>query len=239
LRVDLKRIFFGGIQKNSLIDYPGKVSCVLFLPGCNFTCPYCHNPDLALGDIAPANRIQLETAFEFLKKRRGLIDGIVISGGEPTMTRELGEICTRIKELGYPVKLDTNGSRPDTLARLFDSGCVDYVAMDIKAPPALYTPVITRQDMTGKIEKSIHIIMSSGLDYEFRTTCANPVAGPDTILDIAKSIQGARKYILQKLNPTTVLDPDFFKCHPHQPDRSDLEKMRKMVSPLVKACIIR
>jgi len=232
-------LFFGGIQKTSLIDYPGKMSCVLFLPGCNFTCPYCHNPELARGDVPASNRIRPETAFAFLEKRRGMLEGVVLSGGEPTISSEIAGLCAHIKKLDYPVKLDTNGSRPDTLARLFDSGCVDYVAMDIKAPPALYAPVITKQDMSGKIEKSIHIIMSSGLDYEFRTTCANPVAGPDTILDIAKSIQGARKYVLQKLNPTTVLDPDFFKRHRHQPERSDLEKMRKMVSPLVKSCIIR
>lgn len=237
--LNLKNLFFGGIQKNSLIDYPGKVSCVLFLPGCNFACPYCHNPNLAKDDIPTDNRIRFETALEFLEKRRGLLEGVVLSGGEPTLSSEIIGICTRIKALGYPVKLDTNGSRPDILAGLFESGCVDYVAMDIKAAPARYAPFLTKKDVSGKIEKSIRLIMSSGLDYEFRTTCVNPFAGPETILEIAKSIQGARKYILQKLNPVTVLDPVFFSHHKLQPSGSDLKKMQKMVSPLVQACTIR
>ncbi len=219
-------MLFGGIQKNSFIDYPGKVSCVLFISGCNFACPYCHNPDLARNDVPSANRIRLETAFEFLENRRGMLEGVVLSGGEPTLARNIAGICKHIKQLGYPVKIDTNGSRPDTLARLFDSGCIDYVAMDIKAPPVLYTPVITKEEITEKIKKSIRIIMSSGLDYEFRTTCVNPLAGPEAILDIARSIQGARRYILQKLSPAKVLDPEFFKRHRLQPDGSDLEKMR-------------
>jgi pyruvate formate lyase activating enzyme len=232
-------MFLGGIQRNSLIDFPGKVSCILFLSGCNFACPYCHNPDLARGTPPPAGRIRLETAFEFLEKRRGMLDGVVVSGGEPTLERRLKDICSRIKTLGYPVKLDTNGSRPEALARLFDADCLDYVAMDIKAPPALYTPVITPREITGKIEKSIDLIMSSGVDYEFRTTCARPFAGPDTIGDIARSIRGARKYVLQQFNPATVLDPAFFKGHPQQPDRSQLEKIRDEIAPLVDVCTLR
>jgi len=232
-------MFFGGIQKNSLIDYPGKVSCVLFLSGCNFTCPYCHNPDLARDNVPLACRIRLETAFQFLENRRGMLEGVVLSGGEPTLTGNISEICTHIKQLGYPVKIDTNGSRPDTLARLLDSGCVDYVAMDIKAPLTRYAPVITKKNIAEKIRKSIHIIMSSGLDYEFRTTCVNPITGPEAILDIAGSIQGARQYILQKVNPANVLDPGFFKRHRLQPDRFDLEKIRAAVAPLVQTCTIR
>jgi len=232
-------MFFGGIQKNSLIDYPGKVSCVLFLSGCNFACPYCHNPDLARGVPPPASRIPLETAFEFLEKRRGLLDGVVLSGGEPTLESRLVEICTRIKALGYPVKLDTNGSRPDILARLLDEDCLDYVAMDIKAPPALYAPVISPRNVTTEIEKSIALIMSSRVDYEFRTTCARPFAGPDTLGDIARSIQGARKYVLQKFNPANVLDPAFFKGHPLQPDDSQLEIIREKIAPLFNVCTLR
>ena len=232
-------MFLGGIQKNSLIDFPGKVSCVLFLSGCNFACPYCHNPDLARGAPPPASRIRLETAFEFLEKRHGLLDGVVISGGEPTLESRLAEICTRIKTLGFQVKLDTNGSRPDILARLFDEDRLDYVAMDIKAPLALYTPVISPREVAAEIEKSIDLIMSSGVDYEFRTTCARPFAGPETIGDIARSIQGARKYVLQKFNLTDVLDPAFFKDHPQQPDDSQLEKIREKIAPLFEVCTLR
>jgi len=232
-------MFLGGIQKNSLIDFPGKVSCVLFLSGCNFACPYCHNPDLARGTPPPASRIRLETVFKFLEKRRGMLDGVVISGGEPTLESRLSEICTRIKRLGFQVKLDTNGSRPDILARLFDENRLDYVAMDIKAPPALYTPVISPREVAAEIEKSIDLIMSSDVDYEFRTTCARPFAGPGTISDIARSIRGARKYVLQTFNPATVLDPAFFKGHPRQPDKNQLEKIRKEIAPLVDVCTLR
>ncbi len=232
-------MFFGGIQKNSLIDFPGKVSCVLFLSGCNFTCPYCHNPELARGAPPPASRIRLETAFEFLEKRCGLLDGVVLSGGEPTLENRLSDICARIKTLGYQVKLDTNGSRPDVLARLLDENRLDYVAMDIKAPPALYTPAISPRKVAAEIEKSIDLIMSSGVAYEFRTTCALPFAGPDAIGDIARGIQGARKYVLQKFNPANVLDPPFFKDHPQQPDDSQLEKIRAKIAPLVGVCTLR
>ncbi|MCP3953249.1 MAG: anaerobic ribonucleoside-triphosphate reductase activating protein [Desulfobacterales bacterium] len=232
-------MFFGGIQKNSLIDYPGKVSCVLFLSGCNFACPYCHNPDLARGTPLPASRLRLETAYEFLEKRRGMLDGVVLSGGEPTLEHRLIEICTRIKAFDYSVKLDTNGSRPDILARLFDADCLDYVAMDIKTPPALYTPVISRREVASEITESIHLIMSSGVDYEFRTTCARPFAGPETLGDIARSIKGARKYVLQKFNPATVLEPGFFTGYQQQPDGPQLEQIRQKIAPLVEVCTIR
>jgi len=230
---------FGGIQKNSLIDYPGKVSCVLFVAGCNFNCPYCHNPDLARGVPPSADRVRLETAFEFLENRRGLLEGVVLSGGEPTLEPRLVEICKRIQSLGYPVKLDTNGSRPDTLVRLFEAGCIDYVAMDLKAPPALYTPGLSPRPVTADIEASIQLIMSSGRDYEFRTTCVRPFAGPEAILDIARCIRGARKYVLQKFNPGIVLDPSFCEVHAQQPDDARLEEMRRNIAPLVGACSIR
>lgn len=232
-------MFLGGLQKNSLIDYPGKLSCIFFLSGCNFTCPYCHNPDLARGTLAPADRIPLETAFEFLRKRQGMLEGVVLSGGEPTLESRLEEVCRRIRDLGYPIKLDTNGSRPDTLARLFKTGCIDYVAMDVKAPPALYTPDLTPHKVAAAIEDSIALIMSSGLDYEFRTTCASPFAGPENLVAIARSIRGARKYILQKFNLENVLDPDFFKRYPQQPDTAELEKIREEIAPLFETCTVR
>ncbi len=237
--LDTGEPFFGGIQKNSLIDYPGKVSCVLFLTGCNFACPYCHNPNLARGTPPRADRIPFETVYTFLESRRGLLEGVVLSGGEPTLHNAIGEICSRIKQLGYPIKLDTNGSRPEVLSRLISTGCVDYVAMDVKAPLSRYNPVITARDVSTQIKASIRLIMSSGLAYEFRTTCMQPLAGPDTIVDIANSIQGARKYVLQMFNPSRVLNPDFFKRHRVQPDMLDLEKMHKKVAPLVTECLLR
>jgi len=232
-------MYFGGLQKNSLIDYPGKMSCILFLAGCNFHCPFCHNPDLALGDVPPANRISLDAALEFLKDRRGLLEGVVLSGGEPALEKKLPEICKQIKDIGYPVKLDTNGSRPDVLARLFGDDCIDYVAMDIKAPLSRYNPQIASTHIEEQLRASIQLIMSSGRDYEFRTTCARPFADPENIVEIAATIQGARRYVLQPFNPRVVLDPAFFNAYQHQPDSDQIESLRKKTRPLFGECVIR
>jgi len=232
-------MYFGGLLKNSLIDYPGKVSCVLFSAGCNFHCPYCHNPELARGDVPPANRISLETALEFLESRRGLLEGVVLSGGEPALEESLPQICKHIKKLGYPVKLDTNGSRPAILAQLFEENCIDYVAMDIKAPLSGYYPDITSKHIEDQLQASIQLIMSSGRDYEFRTTCARPFAGPQNIAAIAATIQGARRYVLQPFNPQVVLDPAFFNTYPHHPGDTQIESIRDKISPLIGECVIR
>jgi pyruvate formate lyase activating enzyme len=232
-------MYFGGLLKNSLIDYPGKMSCVLFVSGCNFTCPYCHNPDLAQGRVPPSARISLDTVLAFLESRRGLLEGVVISGGEPTLEAKLPAICEHIHALGYPVKLDTNGSRPHALARLLESGCVDYVAMDIKAPPAAYPKDITTEKITTRIEASIDLMMSSGRDYEFRTTFVRPFAGPENASEIARSVRGARRYVIQKFNPDIVLDAHFFQSYPQQPDHAQLEIIRKKINPFVGECLIR
>lgn len=232
-------MYFGGLLKNSLIDYPGKVSCVLFAAGCNFHCPYCHNPELARGDVPPASRISLDAALEFLESRRGLLEGVVLSGGEPALDENLPRLCKRIKDLGYPVKLDTNGSRPDVLSRLFKDNCIDYVAMDIKAPLTGYYPDITSKHIENKLQASIELIMSSGRDYEFRTTCARPFAGPESIAAIAATIRGARRYVLQPFNPRVVLDPAFCNAHQRHPDDTQVESFRKKISPLFGECVIR
>jgi len=227
-------MYFGGLQKNSLIDYPGKMSCVLFMAGCNFRCPYCHNPDLARGAVPPANRISLEAALEFLENRRGLLEGVVLSGGEPTLGKNLPRICGRIKDLGYPVKLDTNGSRPEVITRLLEANCIDYVAMDIKAPLAGYYPDIAAKHVEAQLRASIRLIMSSGREYEFRTTCARPFAGPETIGEIAATIRGARRYVLQPFNPRVVLDPAFCDAFPKQSDRAQIESFRKKNQSFVR-----
>jgi len=232
-------MYFGGLQKNSLIDYPGKVSCVLFLANCNFHCPYCHNPDLARGDVPPANRISVDAVLKFLEDRRGLLEGVVLSGGEPALEKNLLPICNSIKELGYPVKIDTNGSRPDVLARLFENNCVDYVAMDIKTPLAGYYPDIASIQIQDQLQASIRLIMSSGRNYEFRTTCALPFAGSKAIGEIAATIRGARRYVLQPFNPHVVLDPAFFNAYQDQPDRDQIESLRKKIRPLFGECVIR
>jgi pyruvate formate lyase activating enzyme len=134
-------MLLGGLQKTSLIDYPGKLSCVLFFSGCNFDCPYCHNPQLARGcRVGFPSTIETQL-YRFLKRRRTVLDGVVLSGGEPTIQKDIYSACLRLKQMGYPVKLDTNGSRPQVLRRLLDEKLVDYIAMDIKTDPLNYSPV--------------------------------------------------------------------------------------------------
>ena len=162
-------VSLGGLQKSSLIDFPGKVSCVLFFSGCNFDCPYCHNPDLVNGSGEPAS-FDEKSVHGFLEKRKGLLDGVVISGGEPTLQSDLVSLCEKVKRMGYSVKLDTNGSRPQALKRLIKDGLLDYIAMDIKTDPACYSPFTRGETHPDDIFSSIGIIMDSGLAYEFRTT---------------------------------------------------------------------
>ena len=148
---------FGGIQKNSFIDYPGKLSCVIFLSGCNFNCPYCHNPSLVKGSAECPASLRGDGLYGFLESRRDFLDGVVISGGEPTLQKNLVKLCETIKGLGYSVKLDTNGSRPGDLKHLIDSGLVDYIAMDIKTDPENYNPLIGENCDPTDLLSSINI----------------------------------------------------------------------------------
>jgi len=195
-KIGLMRL--GGLQKNSLIDYPGKVSCVLFLSGCNFDCPYCHNPDLVRGSLPCHASPDEKAVYEFLERRKGFLDGVVISGGEPTLNRNLILLCEKIKQIGYPLKLDTNGSRPQVIKRLIDEGLVDYIAMDIKTDPLHYSPMIVKNYNPGHILTSIKTIMEKAKTYEFRTTCVKSIVAEQNIENIAKTIRGAALYVLQR-----------------------------------------
>ena len=232
-------MIFGGIQKNSLIDYPGKISCVLFALGCNFSCPYCHNPKLVKGRVPGADIFNEDKAFALLEKRAGFLDGVVISGGEPTLHPDLESVCRRIKQLGYPLKLDTNGSRPKVLSRLIDAGLLDYIAMDVKTDPARYAPPIWEKGRPETIVESIKRVMKSGLPYEFKTTCVRPLVDRDIIETICRLIHGAERYALQQFQNTGVLDPTFFETHTEQYDLKDLERFRKIAAPWVGECFVR
>ena len=190
-------MIFGGLQKTSLIDYPGKVCSVLFISGCNFACPYCHNPQLVKGGMKQGSFIEEDRVFEFLEKRKTILDGVVISGGEPTLSGGLLSLCENIKQMGYQVKLDTNGSQPEVIKRLIDDSLVDYIAMDIKTDPHHYPPLIQRDPEPDLLIESIHIIMASAPDYEFRTTCVRPIVDEQIIESIAATIEGAKRYALQ------------------------------------------
>lgn len=229
----------GGLQKNSLIDYPGKLSTVIFFSGCNFDCPYCHNPDLARGPATPPNDLKGGEILNFLEQRRGFLDGVVISGGEPTLQKDLADFCRKIKELDFPLKLDTNGSRPRVLQYLIAEDLVDYIAMDLKTDPVLYSSFINPKGYPDSIFASIEIIMESGIDYEFRTTCVKPIVTPRTIENISVLIQGAKLYALQRFRNNQVLHPEFFKDSDDDYSDYELGQLRDVAAQWVHRCIIR
>ena len=229
----------GGMQKNSLIDYPGKLSCVIFLSGCNFDCPYCHNPSLVRGtDQCPAS-LSGDGLYGFLKSRRDFLDGVVISGGEPTLEKNLVKLCEAIKGLGYSIKLDTNGSRPKDLNFLLEKGLVDYIAMDIKTDPSRYNPLISRGCNPDDIISSIETIMETAPDYEFRTTCVKGFVDRETIGGIVKIIKNAKLYALQNFHRAEILHPDYFKDESPEFSGPELMAFKSIAEPWVQKCVVR
>ena len=174
-----------GLQKMTLLDYPGKVACTVFLPGCNFCCPFCHNAELLDGTISPV--MDDGELLEFLEKRRGVLDAVCVSGGEPTLHPGLGDLLRAIKDMGYLVKLDTNGYRPEVLKQLAADGVLDYVAMDIKNGPSRYavTSGVNMLDLTA-LEESITFLMTGELDYEFRTTVADQLHDAESLREMGQ-----------------------------------------------------
>ena len=185
-----------GLQKMTLLDFPGAVACTVFLGGCDFRCPYCHNAELLDPNVPPLmNETEL---LAFLKKRQGLLDGVCITGGEPLLRQELPTLLGEIRALGYKIKLDTNGAHPAQLRRILDAGLADYVAMDIKNSPERYAETIGRAqfDVTP-IRESVRLLMAGDTDYEFRTTVVAELHGEEDIRAIGRWIAGARRYFLQ------------------------------------------
>ena len=207
-----------GWVKSTLVDYPGKVAVSFFCGGCNFCCPNCHNPALVLHPEQSPD-VSEDEIWAFLSKRRGLLDGIVISGGEPTLQPDLPAFAMRAHEMGYHVKLDTNGYRPVVLKALIDARAVDYVAMDVKAPLADYGQAAGRSIDVGRIEQSISLLRTEGILYEFRTTVVPGLLVEQDIESIARSIRGARTYYLQQFSPHNTLDPEMQSLEPYPPER--------------------
>ncbi len=193
------------IQRTSFVDYPGKIAAVVFTPGCNLRCFFCHNRGLIDGDTLTCGTTQQEV-ISWLERRHGLLDGIVVSGGEPTLQPGLTAFMAEVRSLRYPIKLDTNGTRPNVMASLINARLVNYVAMDIKAPPEKYDAICGVPVDQGAIDESIALLMNGRVDYEFRTTIVPPLTLQD-ILAIGNRIRGARLYVLQqyrKLQSTEV-----------------------------------
>lgn len=185
-----------GLQKMTLLDFPGHVACTIFLGGCDMRCPFCHNYELATGQ-APAVMDE-EELFSFLAKRKGLLDGVAITGGEPCLHRDLPELIAKIREMGFPVKLDTNGTHPAVLREVLERGLVDYVAMDVKNSPAKYAATAGLQELDlDPIRESIELLKNSGIGFEFRTTVVDELHEVEDFEEIGKWIEGAQRYFLQ------------------------------------------
>jgi len=231
----------GGFQKNSLIDFPETIACILFTQGCNFICPYCHNPDLVVSPQKRAGDLYDESMiFEFLEKRKGFIEGVVITGGEPTLQKDLIPFCRKIKAMGYKLKLDSNGTRPEVLTTLFNENLVDFIAMDIKTSLENYGLVLPGKFDTTKILKSIGLLMEKAPGYEFRTTCSRPFISKKIMTDIGEMIQGASTYILQKCSRDVgVLDPEFLKIDAHFFSDKEMLDLQKTIDPYVRTSIVR
>jgi pyruvate formate lyase activating enzyme len=228
---------FGGIQKSTLIDYPGKVSCVLFFSGCNFHCPYCHNPELAKG--MALEQWSEQAAYDFLEKRKGFLEGVVLSGGEPSLHPDVIRVCRTIRRMGYPIKLDTNGSRPKVLEKLISGGLIDYVAMDVKTVPELYPKYIQKECNTDAIAASIRLVKASGVSHEFRTTCIRPLIDRHIMEGICGLIQGAQLYVIQRFQLSHVLDPVFFKENDYSISENALLEYQTIAEKWVASCRIR
>jgi pyruvate formate lyase activating enzyme len=226
-----------GWVRTSLIDYPDHIATVLFTGGCNFRCPPCHNADLVLRP-AEMPDLPLEEVWAFLSRRAGLVDGVVITGGEPTLQGGLIPFLRRVREHGLDVKLDTNGYRPDVLVALLDEGLVDYVALDVKAPPKKYPLLAGRMDLdVARLERSIALLRDSGFSYEFRTTVVPGLLDEGDVGEIARWIAGVERYVLQQFRSLCTLDPALETVTPYPLER--LQVMAECASRWVAHVAVR
>jgi pyruvate formate lyase activating enzyme len=204
-------MLLGGYQKLTLIDYPGKIAATVFTVGCSFRCPFCHNPELVVSSQLSAQSNMEKEFFEFLKKRKGKLEGVCVTGGEPTIQEDLEHFIKKIKTLGYFVKLDTNGSRPDVLKKILDKNIIDFVAMDIKDAPKKYKKTSGGLADLERIKLSVKMIMNGRIPYEFRTTVVPGIHTEKDFEEIAKWIKGAKAYYLQEYREGKILDPKLKK----------------------------
>ncbi len=226
----------GGWQKITLIDYPKKISTIIFTSSCPFRCFFCYNPELVLPEgIKKHPLIPEKEIIEFLEKRKGLLEGVVLTGGEPLMQKDIELFIRKIKKMGYLIKLDTNGFYPEKLEKLINQKLIDYIAMDIKAPPEKYEKITGVKVNTKKIEKSFKLIKNSGLDYEFRTTLIPGFLNKKDVLNIAKWTKGGKKYYLQNFKPGKTIKAGSAKAY----SEKDLLEILKAVSPFFEVCQLR
>ncbi len=218
-----------GLQKHTVLDYPGKIAATIFLFGCSFRCPYCHNPELLI--MEQAEKVKTYTEQEilnFLEERKNFLEGVCISGGEPTLSRELPEFLKKIKELGYKIKLDTNGENPEMLKQLINENIVDYIAMDIKAPLHKYEKIINVKINIDNIKESISLVKNFP-EHEFRTTAVPGLVSKEDIVEIGRFLKGARFFSIQQFRAENCLDKNFNKKEPYP--ESELEEFKKSIEP--------
>jgi len=235
------KLIVKGFIQNSLLDWDGKIVSTLYTPHCNFRCPFCQNAELVLNP-EELETIPFEVIEDYLKKNKGWIDGVCITGGESCMYKDLPEFIQKIRKLGMLVKLDTNGGFPVLLQDIINKKLVDYIALDIKAPLNLssYSESIgvKNPQVLEKVKKSIKLIMDSDIDYEFRTTVVPTLHKKKDIEEIAKFIKGAKKYALQNFSTRgEILDPKFKDVRPYHIEI--LHRMQRIASPYVKKCVVR
>ncbi len=224
-----------GMQRTSFIDYPGKIVSTVFFGGCNFRCPYCHNSDLVFNRDLP--QIGENILLEHLENRRGKLDGICITGGEPTLHPDLPEFIRHVKERGFLVKLDSNGTNPEMLEELFGENLVDYIAMDIKAPKEKYSGVVKVNVNTNTIQRSIDLIREMAPDYEFRTTLVRELTDEEDLIAIGEWIKGSKRYALQQFRPNKPLDPKCMECREYT--REEMERFARRLSLYFDEVLIR
>ena len=224
-----------GFQKLTALDYPEKIACTVFTPGCNFRCGFCHNAALVTAGELPED-IEAEEVFSYLRKRRGILDGLVLTGGEPLLQEGVADFLRKVKELGYLVKLDTNGAFPEKLEELLREGLVDYVAMDIKNSPDKYAHTCgLRLVDWSKIERSVAVIMRLAPDYEFRTTAVDCLHTEDDFYAMGKLIKGVKRWYIQKFVDSGALIGKGFGA----PTDGELRRFAEIASDFAKKVEIR
>lgn len=226
-----------GFQKSTLLDYPGKVASLIFTYGCNLRCSYCHNPELVTLPCNMSNIIKEEEIFSFLKSRKGFIDALVITGGEPTLQKDLIPFIKNVKNLGILVKLDTNGTNSKIVKKILDLGIVDYWAMDIKYEEEIYEQNLEENVDYQEIKKSIKLLMKYAKDYEFRTTYVKGIHTVESAEGIGRLIQGSKKYYIQNFRPGKTINPTLDKRNSFT--HAELQKMKRLVRKYVKEVEIR
>lgn len=227
-------MLIAGFEKNTLLDYPGQVASIIFTYGCNLKCSYCHNPELVTEPCQKENLLKEEYILEYLKSREGLIDALVITGGEPTLQKDLVPFIKKVKGLGILVKLDTNGVLYNTVEDIMNLNIVDYWAMDIKYP----SEYLKEYGIDSKaVEKSIQLIMNSGKEYEFRTTYVKGIHDIKDAKSIGEMIKGAKNYYIQNFRKGKTIDPDLNRSNTFTED--ELIEIKEIISPYVKKVEIR